>query len=201
MDALRGPAVAYLRISTSRQETEQQRAEIAAAATLRGVEITEWYEETITGRTLKRPVLARLRANVHARQIRVVFTWSLDRLSRAGVLDSLALLQELEGYGAQVISLRDPIPEPGAPHRDLVLSVLFWVAEQESRRRSERVRAALDIARRRGKRLGRKPRDVDVARIQQLRAAGRSWRSIARAMKVSKSVLIRAAGVAGLRTP
>lgn len=185
-------AVAYVRVSTAQQETEAQRAEITAAAEARGYTIATWYDETITGRTLKRPALAQLREDVRRRRVSTVFVFALDRLSRAGVLDSLTLLRELEGAGASVISLKDPIPEPGAPHRDLVLSVLFWVAEMESKRRSERTRAGLDVARRRGRRLGRRPREVDVQRVHALRAEGRSWRSIARSLKIPKATLLRA---------
>lgn len=185
-------AVAYMRVSTAHQETDAQRAEIAAAAEARGYTIDRWYDETITGRTLKRPALAQLREDARARRVRTIFVFALDRLSRAGILDSLTLLRELEGYGVAVVSLKDPIPEPGTPHRDLVLSVLFWVAEMESKRRSERTRAGLEIARRRGKRLGRKPRAVDVERVKRLRTAGRSWRSIAKALKTPKATVLRA---------
>lgn len=187
------PAVAYMRVSTSKQETESQRAEITAGAEIRGYSIESWYDETITGRTLKRPALAQLREDARSRRVKTIFVFALDRLSRAGILDSLALLRELESVGVVVVSLKDPIPEPGMPHRDLVLSVLFWVAEMESKRRSERTRAGLEVARRRGKRLGRKPREVDLERVLALRDSGRSWRSIAKALKTPKATLLRAA--------
>lgn len=186
------PAAAYLRVSGRRQETEQQRRDLLQAAKARGLQITRWYAETITGRTLKRPALAQLRADAKAREVSILFAWSLDRLSRSGVLDSLSLLKELEACGCTVISLKDPIPEPGAPHRDLVLSVLFWVAEQESRRRSERVKSALARLKADGVKLGRRPRDVDVDRVSELRKAGRTWRSIAKAIKVPKATILRA---------
>jgi DNA invertase Pin-like site-specific DNA recombinase len=174
------PAVGYLRVSTTDQETEQQRTAILRAAEAKGYAIESWYEEKISGRTTKRPELRRLQVDAKAGKVTAVFVWSLDRLSRAGILDSLLLLKELEGYRCDVISLQDPLPEPGALHRDLVLSVLFWVAEYESRRRSERVKAGMDRAKRLGTRSG-KPigrvrwREVDVARLAALRAEGRSW--------------------------
>lgn len=185
-------AAAYLRVSTTHQETQQQRRDIIKAARARGFEISRWYEEKVTGRTLKRPVLARLRVDARAREVTVLFTWALDRLSRAGILDSLGLLKELDAHGCHVISLKDPIPEPGEPTRELVLSVLFWVAEMESKRRSERVKSALASLKARGVKLGRKPRDVDLKRVAALRKAGRSWRSIAKAIKVPKATILRA---------
>jgi DNA invertase Pin-like site-specific DNA recombinase len=184
-------AVAYIRVSTTDQETAQQRREILRAAKSRGVVIDRWYEERITGRTLKRPALQQLREDSRERKFGILFVWALDRLSRAGILDSLSLVKELDARAVQVISLKDILPDPGEPHRDLVLSVLFWVAEQESRRKSERVKAALDRIRAEGGRLGRRPVDVDMERVTGFRKIGRSWRSIARTMKVSKATLLR----------
>ena len=186
------PAAAYLRVSTTKQETENQRADMKATAKQLGYSIMEWRAEKVTGRTLKRPALDQLRKDAKDRKVTTIITWSLDRLSRAGVLDSLLLMREFEHLGVEVISCKDPIPPPGSPHRDLVLPVLFWIAEMESKRRSERVKAALVVARAKGHRLGRKPREVDVARVRTMRKAGRSWRSIAKAIKVPKATIMRA---------
>jgi len=49
----------------------------------------------------------------------------------------------------------------------------------------ERVRAGLRHARAKGKRLGRPKKYVDAAQIASLRAAGDSWRMIARKLEVS----------------
>lgn len=169
-----------------------QRRDLIQAAKARGFTIAMWYEEKVTGKSLKRPELTRLRDDAKNRTIAVLFVWALDRLSRSGIIDSLGLVKELDARGVQVISLKDPIPDPGEPTRDLVLSVLFWVAEQESRRRSERTKAALNLLKEKGVRLGRPKRDVDLGRVFELRKAGRSWRSISKALKVSKSAILRA---------
>ena len=195
------PAAAYMRVSTTPQETKQQRVEILRAAKVRGFTIERWYEEKITGRSLKRPELARLRADAKERVVSVLFVWALDRLSRAGIIDSLALVKEFDDRGVQVFSLKDPIPEPGEPTRELVLSVLFWMAAQESKRRGERVKAALDLRREQGIKLGRPYRDVDVGKVEELRKAGRSWRSIAVSIKVPKATILRAVQRAAVRKP
>ena len=61
----------------------------------------------------------------------------------------------------------------------------------------ERVKAGLRNARAKGKRLGRPRKFVDVARIAQLRAAGRSWRKIARVMQCSAKTCRRGFQKAG----
>lgn len=55
----------------------------------------------------------------------------------------------------------------------------------------ERVKAGLRNARTKGKRLGRPRRVVDASRIANLRAAGATWRSVARKLGVGTATLYR----------
>jgi DNA invertase Pin-like site-specific DNA recombinase len=54
------------------------------------------------------------------------------------------------------------------------------------------VRSGLAAAKAKGKRLGRPRVDVDVEKIASLRAAGASWRTISREMKLSIGKLYEA---------
>ncbi len=45
---------------------------------------------------------------------------------------------ELDRLGVQVISVKEPWLDQQGPARSLLLAVLFWVAEQEAVRLSER---------------------------------------------------------------
>jgi putative DNA-invertase from lambdoid prophage Rac len=75
-----------------------------------------------------------------------------------------------------------------------MFQIIGAMAEFERALIAERVRAGLALARARGKRLGRSPReDVDAAEIAALRAQGRSWREIAAEMKVGLGTLHRIA--------
>jgi len=78
------------------------------------------------------------------------------------------------------------------PTGKMVFTVLGAVAELERSLIVERVRAGLRNAVAKGKKLGRPRCNVDATRIAQLRAAGRSWRKIARAMGVSAKTCRRA---------
>ena len=79
------------------------------------------------------------------------------------------------------------------PVRGLLLAIFSWIAEAERIRRSERTKRGLDRVRQRGsksgKPIGRPPRlDAEgLTRVRELRAAGRSIRSIAMAVGVPRA--------------
>jgi DNA invertase Pin-like site-specific DNA recombinase len=79
----------------------------------------------------------------------VILIWSLDRLSRRGIKDTLAVLDDLWDHGAEVWSDREPWLGTTDPRlRGLIVSIFAWVAEQESARRSERIQLGMARARR-----------------------------------------------------
>lgn len=190
------PAAAYVRVSTDDQSVEMQRTEIKAAALVRGYEIVEWFEETASAKTTTRPVLKELRVQVRARQWHTVFTFKLDRLCRSGILDAFTLVDEFRRAGCQLLSLRDPF-DLGGPAADILLAVFAWVAQEERKNISMRVRASFAHIRssgktKSGKPIGRPRREIDLGRVHDLRVAGRSWRSIAQALKVPAPTVRRA---------
>ena len=83
---------------------------------------------------------------------------ALDRLSREGVEATLGLLRRFREHGAMVWWLRESWAETSDPRMAELLGSLYaWMAAEESRRRSERVRAGLDRRRREGLPVGRQP--------------------------------------------
>ena len=97
--------------------------------------------------------------------------WSLDRLSREGVLQTLTYLQTLTSYGVGWKSFTEQYLDSCGVFRDAVLSILATIAKQERIRLSERTIAGLEKARRQG-RMGGRPRVItDRAKVKELRAA------------------------------
>ena len=75
--------------------------------------------------------------------------------------------------------------------RDVVISIMATLAEQERITISERTKAGLARTRKAGTRLGRRPAQVDMAAVEKRHADGESLRGIARSLKVSPALLIK----------
>src|SRR3954447_865069 len=84
----------YLRVSTSKQDTDNQRRELEAVAARSGWHVVKVYEDAgisgANGRD-KRPGLDAMLRAVNAREFDMVAAWSVDRLGRSllGILQSL----------------------------------------------------------------------------------------------------------------
>jgi len=85
----------------------------------------------------------------------VLLFWSLDRLSREGVLPTLEHLQRLTTYGIGYRSFTEQCINSCGVFRDAVIAIVATVAKQLRIRVSERVSSGLTTAHNKGKRLGR----------------------------------------------
>jgi len=125
------------------------------------------------------------------RRFDILLFWSLDRLSREGVLETLQHLQRLTSYGIAWRSFTEQYLDSSGIFRDAVIGILAVIAKQERIRRSERTIAGLQKARRQGRILGGPRVAVDGDRIMQLRAEGRSWGEIEKETGVARSTAQR----------
>jgi DNA invertase Pin-like site-specific DNA recombinase len=183
----------YARVSTENgQDPTMQTRELAAYCERRGWTVFDTYvDKGVSGKRDSRPALNRLMADAHARRFDVVCCWRFDRFSRS-VSHLCRALETFNALDIQFVSLCEQV-DTNTPTGKLVFTILGAVAEGERNLIAERVRAGLKNARAKGKRLGRPTKPVDVARINSLRAAGHSWRSIADAMKLSVGTVYAAA--------
>ena len=73
-----------------------QREKIEAWAAEKGVEIAEWYvDSNVSGKTMRRPDLDRMLADVRAGTIDGAAVAYLDRFSRAKVGDAMEIVKEM----------------------------------------------------------------------------------------------------------
>ena len=180
----------YARVSTrdKGQDTENQLAQLRAFCRRQGWEVYREYVDAATGSKATRPAFQSLFEDAHQRRFDLVLFWSLDRFSREGVLATLQHLQRLDSYGAGWRSFTEQYLDSCGLFKDAVLSILATIAKQERVRISERVRAGLETARKKGKRLGRRPLDVNTLKIRQAQG---SIRQVARQFGVSHSYVAR----------
>jgi DNA invertase Pin-like site-specific DNA recombinase len=91
----------YARVSkkNSRQDTQNQLAQLRQFAQVQGWTIVHEYIDRATGKHSAREQFQKLFADASQRKFDLVLFWSLDRFSREGVLETLNHLQRLLAYG------------------------------------------------------------------------------------------------------
>jgi DNA invertase Pin-like site-specific DNA recombinase len=70
--------------------------------------------------------------------------------------------------------------DTSTPNGRLVFGIFASIAEFERDLIRERVRSGIAVARAQGKRIGRPRKDVDAAKVTELRAQGWSWAEVAK---------------------
>jgi DNA invertase Pin-like site-specific DNA recombinase len=186
--ALTKVAALYARVSTrdKGQETENQLAELRTFAAKNDWTIFREYVDHETGSKSDRAEFQAMFEDARRRRFDLVLFWSLDRLSREGVLQTLQHLQRLTDYGVAYRSFTEQYFDSCGIFKDAVISILATIAKQERIRLSERTKAGVARARAQGKRIGRPRIIADPSEIVALRGQGLSLRAIGRRTGVSE---------------
>ena len=180
----------YVRCSTAEQTVTPQLEGVREYAALRGFEVVEEYlDEGVSGAKGSRPGLNRLLADARRRRFDALLIWRLDRLARS-VRHLTELAAELEALGVDLVVLDQAIDTSTASGRFL-FHTLAAVAEFERDLISDRTRAGLASAKRRGQRVGRPRVHVPLAKVRTLLAQGASVAGAARALGISRATLQR----------
>src|ERR1035438_2791055 len=187
----------YARVSTKdgRQDEENQLKQLRTFAASQGWEIVHEYVDRASGKRGDREQFQRMFAAASRREFDVLLFWSLDRLSREGVVETLNHLQRLTGYGVNYRSFTEQYLDSTGIFKEAVIGILAAVAKQERVRLSERTLAGLQRAKAQG-RVGGRPKAEDaepklLAKIQRLRSQGHSIRAIAVEVKKSTNTIVR----------
>ena len=170
----------YARVSTFEQNLDLQ------VATLRH-ECDEVHAETASGVARVRPCLNAL-LDTLADGDELVVT-KLDRLGRS-VQDLSALYTKLTAAGVKLRSLGEPYINDAALGK-LMFNLLVTFAEFERDRMVERTKEGMELARKRGKLIGKpfKLSQEEVANMQTLRERGASINNLARQFKIARSTV------------
>jgi DNA invertase Pin-like site-specific DNA recombinase len=183
-------AALYCRVSTTGQTADNQLLALRSFAQARGWASTEFVDQGQSGAKERRPALDSLLAAARARKIDLVACVKLDRLARS-VHHLVGMVREFEVLGVDLVVLDQAI-DTTTPSGRLLFHVLASVAEFERDLIRDRVLAGLRRAKSQGRRLGRPPVAVDLARAGNLLAEGQSIRSVAKVLGIGKSTLARA---------
>jgi DNA invertase Pin-like site-specific DNA recombinase len=183
----------YLRVSTSKQDTENQLRELSAVADRSGWDIWKVYEDAgisgAKGRD-KRPGLDAMLKDVNALKFDMVAAWSVDRLGRS-LTDLLGILQSLHDKGVDLFLHQQGL-DTSTTAGKAMFQMLGVFAEFERGIIRERVNAGLARARAKGTKLGRRRVGPAVEeRILELKASGDGILKIGRKLRIGTSVVQR----------
>jgi DNA invertase Pin-like site-specific DNA recombinase len=183
----------YARTSTDdgRQELSNQTRELHEYAKRMGWTVVGEYLDQVSGRKAERPQFQAAMRDARKRKFDVLLFWSLDRLSREGVLKTLLILNQLTGYGVKYRSLQEQWIDSLGAFSDAIVGILATVAKFEADRMSNRVRSGLARAKAQGKILGRPKAIVDRSKLENMRQQGMSLRQIADATGKSAMTIQR----------
>jgi DNA invertase Pin-like site-specific DNA recombinase len=183
----------YLRVSTDKQTTDNQRRELEAVAERSGWKVVKVYEDAgisgAKGRD-KRPGLDAMMKAVNAREFDLVAPWSVDRLGRS-LTDLLSILQSLHEKGVGLFLHQQGL-DTSTTAGKAMFQMLGVFAEFERGIIRERVNAGLARAKAKGTKLGRRRvKPSSEARIVELRANGDGIHKIRRKLGIGTSVVQR----------
>ena len=179
----------YARVSTDRQTVDMQLHELKEYIKRRGWNLhQEFIDQGYSGSDTKRPAFQEMMNEAKKRRFDVLLVWKLDRLSRS-MKDLVMVLNELGGLGIDFVSYDNNL-DTSTPTGKLVFHVIGAVAEFEKDIIKERIKAGLENAKRKGKKLGRPGVDDSVIEAAKaLREEGKSFRKIEKQLGISEGVV------------
>jgi len=136
----------YVRVSTNKQEVENQLVQLREYCKKNSYEIFHEYIDVISGKETSRPSYDKMFKHAHKRLFDVVLFWDISRFSRAGTLFTLQKLKELELVGVDWESYQEPYFKSVGQFKEVVLSVLATVAKMERDKISARTKAGLAVS-------------------------------------------------------
>lgn len=154
---------AYMRISTNHQKTDRQKQVIIEYSVNNGFGIDEFVSDTITGGTkaYNRPNYHNMKE--HFRRGDTLLVSDVDRLGR-NADDVIVEIKDLQSKGIRVVALDVPFLNDWEKMNDDSLSKMIidifvtlkaHIAQQEKEKIHDRVMQGLDVAKKKGKKLGR----------------------------------------------
>jgi len=156
-------AAVWYRVSTGHQDSDNQIPDVEQFAAHHGYEIAATYTISDTawkngGGAEYRKTLQRALDDAHAGKFGVLVIWALDRIVRddeSGAEAALRIFRQFRQRGCMVVSVKESWLNGSPEVQDILIAFAGWMAERESARRSERIKAGLARRRAEGKAVGR----------------------------------------------
>jgi DNA invertase Pin-like site-specific DNA recombinase len=193
-----GKTLAYIRVSTDKQDVNNQRLEIYEHARRRGIEIEDFVEITISSRETSK----QRRIDEVTQKLEESDTLIVTELSRLGrsTAEVIALVNELIERDIRIIAIKQNLDVSRHQHNmasKVTITIFSLMAELERDFISIRTREALSAKKSQGVLLG-KPKgtiqkskfDKDLDRIKELLGYGLSARKIAHLLGLTNHIAL-----------
>ena len=153
-----------MKIGYARVSTDDQKPALQLDALKKAGSKTIFKDEGLSDATVKRPALRRCLKKLEPGDTLIV--WKLDRLGRS-LHDLITILDDLKQRGVKFRSLTEAI-DTDTPTGRAMWQMIGILAELERSIITERTRAGMKAAKRRGVKFGRKPK-LSPAQIEHAR--------------------------------
>jgi DNA invertase Pin-like site-specific DNA recombinase len=133
----------YVRVSTDKQEAQNQEGELRQYCLSQGYDIYKVYSDVISGAKDKRPGFDLMFQEAREGKFNLILFWDISRFSRAGTLFTLQKLKELEGLNISWHSFKEPYFSSIGPFKDVVISIMATLSKIEREQISQRTKAGM----------------------------------------------------------
>jgi len=154
------PAAVWQRVSTEEQRAANQAPDIARFAEHHGLQVVRTFAMDDSawkdggGPEYRTQLKAAMDAAWRG-EFKILIVWALDRITREGAEGALRLIRQFRERGCTVISVQEPWLNGTPEIVDVLVAFAGWMAEQESARRSERIKAG----------IARRKADIEAGRL------------------------------------
>ena len=186
--------VIYTRVSTEKQEAENQEIQLTEWIDRNGHELVKVYTDVSSGKNTAadRKGLYSLMADLKKprKGFDMVLFYALDRLSREGTVKTIQYLEMFKQYGVDFHSYVEPYISSLGDFSEPIISILSTLAKIEREKISGRTKAGLERARKNGVKLGRpKGLNKKSSEILRLKGEGLKIAHISREVGVSRGTI------------
>lgn len=151
----------WYRVSTGHQDADNQQPDIERFVDHHGHRIVATYQVAESawhggkdGGTY-RATLQQALDDAHQGRYTLLVVWALDRVTREGAEGALRIIRQFRDRGCAVVSVRESWLNGSPDVQDVLVAFAGWMAQQESARRSERIKAGLARRKAQGLPVGR----------------------------------------------
>lgn len=143
------PAAIWLRVSTDEQDAKNQLTAVTRFCAAHNLEIVKTYEILDSAWNggkdggLYQRALRQAQDDAWRGEFGAIVVWALDRITRAGAEDTLRLVRTFDERGATMLSVEEFWLNTTSEVKDVLVAFAGWSAQQESKRKSQRVKLAI----------------------------------------------------------